>query len=348
MLKTLVVPSPIPLKPQDLSLDALKTAWLQHMKLRNLSPLTVGQRRQELGLFLDFLQKAGVQSVHQINRETLERFKLEISGHKTRRGTTLTVGVVRARVFAVQGWFRFLKKRGVIKTDPLAGVEVPREAKILPRGVFSHEELRRIMAQPDLHSFVGYRDRVMMEVLYSTGMRAAELSDLKVQDVDLENKVARVIGKGNKERPVLLTTPCVRFLARYINEVRPRLAKATRFSGNNWRKKFRTGGDHMFLSAYGGTLGSIWLGAIMRGYIARSGITRPVSPVHGFRHTIATHLLEDGMSIRYVQVFLGHSNINSTRRYTHVARKMLQKQLKDCHPISLQPDRVQPFVGLHT
>jgi integrase/recombinase XerD len=346
MLNTVVVPSPIPLKPQELSLEALTAAWLQHMKLRNLSPLTVRQRNQDLGFFLDFARKIGAQSVHQINRESLERYKLLISGHKTRRGTILTVGVVRSRVFAVQDWFRFLKKRGVIKTDPLADVAVPREAKILPRGVFSHEELRRIMAQPDLHSFVGYRDRTMMEVLYSTGMRAAELSNLKVQDVDLENKVARVIGKGNKERPVLLTTPCVRFLARYINEVRPRLAKAIRFSGNNWRKKLRTGGDHMFLSAYGGSLSSIWLGMVMRGYIHRAGIMRPVSPVHGFRHTIATHLLENGMSIRYVQVFLGHSNINTTKRYAQVARKMLQKQLADCHPISLQSARAQPFVGI--
>lgn len=346
MSNTLVVPRPIPLKPQELSPEALRAAWIQRMKLRNLSPLTVRQRNMDLGFFLAYLEKTGVHSVHQINRETLERYKLEVAGQKTRRGTALTVGVLRARIFAVQDLFRFLKKRGVIKTDPLADVEVPRPAKILPRGVFSPDELRKIMAEPDLRSFVGYRDRTIMEVLYSTGIRAAELASLKVQDLDLERKQARVIGKGNKERLVLLTTPCVRFLARYINEVRPRLAKAIRFSGNNWRKRFRTGGDHLFLSSYGGPFCSIWLGQVMRNYIKRVGITRSVSPVHSFRHTIATHLLEDGMDIRYVQVFLGHNSINSTKRYTHVARKMLKKQLKDCHPVELMSARVQPFIPM--
>lgn len=263
-----------------------------------------------------------------------------------RRGAPLHFDTIRGRLFIVQRWFAYLKKKGRITSDPIADVEPPPRVKRLPRGVMSREEIAKVMAQPDLRSVVGYRDRTVMEVLYSTGMRAAEVADIDVQDVSLEKKVARVRnGKGAKERFVPLTAPCCRFLTRYLKVVRPRLAEGMRPAGNNWLKKYQTGGDLLFLSVYGGPLTREWLGQQMKKYILAAGITRPVSPVHSFRHSVATHLMESGMDVRYVQVFLGHSSINTTQIYTHVERKSFFSQLKAHHPLERDGNRLRPFVS---
>jgi integrase/recombinase XerD len=116
-------------------------------------------------------------------------------------------------------------------------------------------------------------------------------------------------------------------------------------AGNNWLKKAGTGGDLVFLSLYGGGFTPTWLGAVMKRYIIGAGITRPTSPVHGFRHSVATHLIEDGMDVRYVQVLLGHDSIQSTKIYTHVERKTLLEQLKAHHPRELAGETLLPFTG---
>ena len=190
--------------------------------------------------------------------------------------------------------------------------------------------------QPDLRSVLGYRDRAMMEVLYSTGARAAELLNLRLPDIDLETKIARIRnGKGGKDRFVPLSTPCCRFLDRYIRETRKEMMEGVRPAGNNWKKKEGTAGDLLFVSIYGGPLSKNWLCTMMKRYLHNAGITRPASPVHSFRHSVATHLLGSGMDVRFVQVFLGHSNIDSTQIYTHVERKSLHKMLKAYHPCAV-------------
>jgi integrase/recombinase XerD len=242
-------------------------------------------------------------------------------------------------------WFAWLRKKGVLMYDPIAGVKTPKTRKYLPKGVMRPDEIRKVMEQPDLKTVIGYRDRTMMEVLYSTGARAAELVNLKVPDVDLRKKMAFIRnGKGGKDRYVPLSTPCCRFLERYINVIRPEFAAGMRPCGNNWLKKAETGKDLLFLSIYGGPIGKIWLAALLKEYITKAGIKKAVSPVHSFRHSVATHLLEGGMDVRYVQVLLGHNSINSTQIYTHVERTTLQALLKKHHPRELARERVQPFV----
>ena len=157
------------------------------------------------------------------------------------------------------------------------------------------------MAQPDLRTPLGYRDRTMMEVLYATGVRAAELLALKVPDMDLKRKVLRVRhGKGGKDRFAPLSTPCCRFLDRYLTEIRPELIEGLRPYGNNWIQKEGTAGDTVFASVYGGPFSAGWLGQLMERYIRKAGITRPISPVHGFRHSVAYVLSSVMWCVRYV------------------------------------------------
>jgi integrase/recombinase XerD len=180
---------------------------------------------------------------------------------------------------------------------------------------------------------LGYRDRTILEILYSTGIRAGELTRLKISDVDLEKKLLRVThGKGNKDRFVPLNTPTCKFLTRYLKKIRAALIKKPRQSGNNWEKRAKTGEGILFLTVYNGALTQGGLTVIMKKYLKKAGITKKIQPCHGFRHSVATHLLEDGMDIRYVQAFLGHETIQTTQIYTHVEKQKLREMLKKYHP----------------
>jgi len=325
--------------------ESLKKAFLEHLKLRNLSPLSVKQTDLGIRVFLGWLVGKGIREIGQVDREVFENYKAWLSGYTSRLGRPLTSRTVCDRIGIAQCWFAWLKKKGVIGYDPAAGVKAPKCRRPLPRGVMRPDEIRKVLEQPDLRSIIGYRDRTVMEVLYSTGARAAELVGLKVPDVDLQKKMARIRnGKGGRDRFVPLSTPCCRFLERYLAVIRPELTKCTRPSGNNWLKKANTGKDLLFLSLYGGPVSKGWLAGFLKDYIHKAGITKVVSPVHSFRHSVATHLLEGGMDVRYVQVFLGHSSINSTQIYTHVERRTLQTLLKKYHPRELAEERVQIFI----
>jgi integrase/recombinase XerD len=328
-----------------LDLEALKAAYLESLVLRNLSPRSIRQIEQYLRVFMGYVTGRSITQATEVDRETFERYKEYLStGYHSRKGEPLKSNTVLSRLNNIKYWFAWMKKKGVLGFDPIAAVRVPRQVKTLPRGVLREDEIRKVMELPDLKTPLGYRDRTMMEVLYSTGVRAAELVSLRIADMDLKKKVARVRhGKGGKDRFVPLSTPCCRFLARYLEEMRPQLADCLRPSGRDWLKKAGTGADIVFLSIYGGPISSVWLGSIMRDYLLRSGITRPVSPVHGFRHSVATHLLADGMDVRYVQVLLGHESINSTQIYTHVERETLHRLIRAHHPRALAGEDVQPF-----
>lgn len=327
-------------------LNALMAAYLEGLVLRNLSPLTLGQENLTLRLLVDFLKARGVTDAAQVDTAALEAFKAwQANDYRTHKGAALVNSTIIGRVNQVKAFFAWMKRKGVLHFDPAAEVRPPRHLKRLPKGVLSPAEIRRVMAQPDLKTPQGYGDRTMMEVLYATGMRAAELSALEISDVDLAKKAARIRrGKGGKERFVPLTTPCCRFLARYLAEMRPVLAECTHPRGNQWMKKAGTGGARLFLSIYGGPVETGVLSVRMKGYLRRAGVTRPVSPVHGFRHSVATHLVGSGMDVRFVQTMLGHVNINSTQIYTHVERDTLRARIDEHHPRALSGEKVTAFV----
>jgi integrase/recombinase XerD len=326
-------------------LEALKGAFLKHLLLRNLTPLTIRQVDQYLRIFLGYVKGRGVTDLRQIDAELFEKYKAYLSTeYVTRKGAPLHQNTVLSRLGWVQHWFAWLRKRGALFFDPIAGVKVPRTLKRLPKGVLRPEEVQKVMEGPDLRNPIGYRDRTMMEVLYATGARASELLSLRLPDIDFEKKVIRIRhGKGGKDRFAPLSTPCCRFLRRYIDAIRPELVEGMRPAGNNWLKKAGTAEDLVFVSVYGGPFTKNWLADIMKRYITKAGITRPMQPVHGFRHSVATHLIEDGMDIRYVQVLLGHSAITSTQVYTHVERATLHRMLKDFHPLEQGDKAVLPF-----
>lgn len=330
-------------KVSGAAFEAQKAAFLHNARLKNYSPLTIRQIDLSLRLFIEFARSQGADEAGQVDGAMVERYKTHMSNFIARSGKPLTVNTAGDRLYQVQAWFAFMKKRGLVHFNPAAEVALPRRAKSLPRGVLRPDEVEKVMSLPNLKTPIGYRDRTMMELLYASGARAAELTGIRIGDLDLKKKVVKVLGKGNKQRFVPLTTPCCRFLERYLADIRPRLIEDIRPAGHNWLKFAGTAGDLLFVSVYGGPVKPGWLGTLMKRYLFLAGVNRPISPVHGFRHTVATHLIGDGMDVRYVQAMLGHNCINSTHIYTHVERESMGKMVKAYHPLEVDRRPVRPF-----
>ena len=220
---------------------------------------------------------------------------------------------------AVKQFLRFLKEHDYIVTDPARDIEYAREPKRLPRSILNPGEARKIIHAPDTKSLIGYRDRTILEVFYSTGIRKEELNNLALSDVDYEDGFLRVNnGKGGKDRVVPVGRMACRYLENYINSVRPELVRDPH-------------NDHLFLSLRGNKLSvnAAWM--LVKKYAKSAGIKKNVHP-HTFRHTCATAMLKNNANIRVLQELLGHASLNSTQVYTHVTICDLKEIHKRCHP----------------
>lgn len=316
-------------------MENLKNLYLQHIQLKNYSEFTIRQNEQYLRIFLQFLRSQGITDIKQVKSETLEAYKKHLFLYQRKNGKTLSGSTINGRLIQVKIFFQFLCQKGSVFSNPAENLEMPRQTRPLPRGIMTVKEITRILKQPDLKKLLGYRDRTILEMLYATGIRAGELTRLKIADVDFKKKLLRITkGKGGKDRFVPLNTPTCRFLKRYLSKFRIELAQCPRPCGHNWRERAKTGEGVLFLTSYGGALTCCWLATMLKKYIKQAGITKEVAPCHSFRHSVATHLLEDGMDIRYVQAFLGHENIQTTQVYTHVEKEKLREMLEKYHPLA--------------
>ncbi len=322
------------------NLEETKRMYLQHIQLKNYTNHTIRQQEQILRNFLSFVQSQGVRDIKGIDLQTLESYKLYLSAQ------SLTSTTIHGRLITVRQFFRYLTKKEIIYSNPCDEMIMPKEKRTLPQGILTRKEMIRLLKTPDIRTDLGYRDRTIMELFYSTGIRAGELTRLKISDINLEKKILRItLGKGQKDRFLPVNTPTARFLSRYLEKIRPRLQEIPRPSGNHWESRSKTGGDVLFLSIYGGAITPSWLDQIIKKYLKEAGITKAVQPCHCFRHSVATHLLESGMDVRYVQAFLGHENIQTTQRYTHIAREQLKQLLDKYHPREINKIKVEHYDG---
>ena len=218
---------------------------------------------------------------------------------------------------AVRGFHRFLQIDGLAQTDPTVNLETPRGRKRLPK-TLSMFEVDALLAQPDLSTMLGLRDKAMLELLYATGIRVSELVGLRLQDLNLERGFLVVMGKGSKERAVPLGESAAGSVKSYLDRGRPLLLK----SGES---------DSLFISARrrGITRQMFW--ERIKLHARTAGIASSISP-HTLRHCFATHLLDNGADLRAVQAMLGHADISTTQIYTHVSRERLRQIHEKYHP----------------
>ncbi len=285
--------------------------WIRFLAIeRNVAPLTVAHYRREAVRLFTWLASQGVPDPRRARREDLARFLGELA----------RVGLARSsqrRAFsAVRGFFRFLASEGQILEDPAQAVLLPRMRRPLP-SILSVARVEALLAQPDTSTPRGIRDRAILELLYSAGLRASECLTLRVADVSLEDRLVRVLGKGSKVRIVPFGALASEWLHTYLTRVRPSLQKRPC--------------DWLFLTERGTRMSRVTLWHMVRTYAVRAGLPRGVSP-HTLRHCFATHLLEGGADLRVVQELLGHASITTTQIYTHLDRDFLREVHRMFHP----------------
>jgi integrase/recombinase XerD len=211
---------------------------------------------------------------------------------------------------AIKVFFRFLKREKIIATNPTVFLESPKMWQLIPE-VLTVEEVTRFLATPDIQTSIGARDKAIFMVMYASGLRVSELCGLNVGDVSDDQ--VRVRGKGNKERVIPIAAAAVAAVDDYLT-------------------RFRTEGDGpLFLSSQGKRMDRVALWERVKFYGKKAGISKEISP-HTLRHSFATHLLENGADLRVIQEMLGHSNIATTDRYTHVSKKHLHEAFEKFHP----------------
>jgi integrase/recombinase XerD len=288
-------------------------AYLTHLTVeRRLAANSVESYARDLQLLAEFAAGKGT-PLEDFSRAELEELvrSLMAEGRSPR-------SVARA-VACFRGFYRFLVIDGRLKVNPADDLRPPRAWKALPR-YLSVEDVDQLIAQPDVSTARGLRDRALIELLYATGMRVSELIGLRPADVNLEASYLTCTGKGDKQRIVPIGDEAARWVRQYLREGRPALL----------RKRAST---RLFVNARGGGPGLTRVGfwKILKGYARQAGLIRTLSP-HTLRHSFATHLLERGADLRAIQMMLGHADLSTTQIYTHVLEQRMRTIYDRFHP----------------
>jgi integrase/recombinase XerD len=277
--------------------------------VRRMSPNTVESYARDLAALAAFAEKQA-RAVGDLQRQDLDAFVrgLMASGLSP-RSTARAVACVR-------GFYRFVaveqKRDGSLADD----LRAPKSWAALPR-FLDLVEVDRLLAQPDVATPRGLRDKALISVLYATGLRVSELIALKLPNLHLDEGYLTCIGKGDKERIVPVGQDATDWVRRYLQEARPRLAK----KGSPW----------LFVNARGGPLSRVGFWKLLKEYGIKAGIARDISP-HVLRHSFATHLLDRGADLRAIQMMLGHADLSTTQIYTHVLEARLRSVYEKFHP----------------
>lgn len=286
--------------------------YRQHLHARHLTPLTVKHCIEHIHRFLDWLDWPDIRDV---TLPQLIDYHEYLTRHKKANGQPATLSYRHAQVHAVKNFYAFLKKRRRIVLDPFEAFPKLRKPHRLPKGVITDSQVLRWMAQPDLSTPEGFRNRTIMEVFYSTGLRGAELVKLTAYEIDVKDRTVRVVlGKGKKDRIVPIGKVALAFVAEYLATVRPVLLARNRYRN----------ADRLFLSDRGTVLHT----GLVRKYLMRhrdaARLPRSVT-VHSLRHACATEMLKGGANVRHVQEMLGHASLLTTQVYTRVVPADLQR-----------------------
>ncbi|RQY68760.1 recombinase XerD [Burkholderia stagnalis] len=292
--------------------------YLEWRAVTGASERTIVSLRKLLRLFVEWCAVRGLRHPAEFTRPVLEAYQRNLYLTRKQNGEPLSVRSQLHRLRALMGWCRWLSRERVIEHNASADLVLPRESKTLPKLVPSVTQIARLMAQPDLMGITGTRDRAILEVLYSTGMRAMELCGLGLGDVDLEQSTVWVRqGKGRRDRFIPLGARAGDWIRRYLSEVRPQLV----VTQQEWA---------LFLTDYGEPYLPGRLGSLVRRYLRQAGLMSGAS--HVLRHACATHMLENGADIRYIQALLGHAQLSTTQIYTQVAIGKLKAIHAATHP----------------
>jgi len=302
-----------------MNFDVLTNRYRQQLEILNFSPQTWRTQATHLRTFLRFLAEIQIADAQAVTSAVLHNFQRWLFHEPTPKGTMRRTASQNRNISTVRSFFAFLHEEGIIAHNPAKNLEHAREPETLPRNVLTPQEARKIIERPDLGTHLGYRDRTILEVLYATGIRKAELMGLTLADVNLEEELLRVNGgKGSKDRVVPLTQVACSFLENYIKGIRPVLL-AGRAS------------DRLFISLRAQPICKNAVGAVVEKYAKLAGVKKHVT-CHLWRHSCATHLVKNRANLRHVQEIMGHRSLATTERYLHLTITDLKAAHRKFHP----------------
>ena len=280
---------------------------------RNFSAHTIDAYKRDIKQYLEHLDSNGIKSLDDISSEHIRDYVRKLNN------TGLAAKSIARIISSIRSYHNFLSSEKIIKENPALNLDSPKIPKKLPE-VLSEKEISNIIeAIEDSYQFAK-RDKAIIEMLYSCGIRVTELCDLETSNLFFDDDLIRVMGKGSKERLLPIGGRAKRFLNDYLVNTRHKLIK-------------KTSSSSVFVSRNGKPLTRAMINNILKKWCLVSGITKSVSP-HTLRHSFATHLLEGGADLRFVQALLGHSDISTTQIYTHLDKHHLKEIYKTHHPRS--------------
>lgn len=301
------------------SLTRLALGYLEAATVRGFSLETVRTDKGRLRLFLLWCAARGLKRPSELTMGLMERYQRYLHQRRKKDGSTHNVRTQVMQLCTVKSFFRWLVRRHLVLSNPAADIELPRPPDQLPMNVLSAYEAEKVLCQPRVDTPLGLRDRAIMELLYSTGLRRAELGKLNVADIDFGRGVVMVhAGKGNKDRVVPIGERALKWLRLYLDEVRPHYL-------------FGASQPALWVNYVGRRVAESYLGQIVRNYLESADIGKTGS-CHMFRHTAATLMLENGADVRFIQAMLGHASLESTQIYTRVSIAKLKEVHEATHP----------------
>jgi len=288
-----------------MSMENIKEFLIELEYVKNYSENTIKSYESDLMAFQKYLKN---KDILKVNDEDIRNFIKTLIDKKDR---TLARYLTTLRMF-----YDTMLKKEHIKKNPMDSIDSPKIGKYLPE-VLTIEEVERLLEFTPHDNFT-FRNRTILELLYSTGLRISELINLKLENIDLESSYIKVMGKGSKERIVPLNDFATEYLAKYVHEIRPQMIK-------------KNDSDFLFLNNHGKGLTRQAVFKMIKKRGEEALINKEISP-HTLRHSFATHLLQNGADIRFIQELLGHSDLSTTEIYTHISNSTLKKDYDELNP----------------
>jgi len=303
-----------------MEIKALITQYLKYLQTIGRAFYTCKSAKSCLKDFVRFLDSEKILNIEELSQEIMEEYQQDLAFRISQRGSLLNQRSQEKLLLTALSFARYLKEKDYLVSDPGEHIKRPKQARCLPKIILSSAEVRKLVQTPDTKTPLGYRNRIMLEILYDTAMRRSELSNLKINDLDLESGYAVIrAGKGDKDRVVPLSKRVCELVKNYLLFIRPVLLQSAEDQG------------HLILNYTGHSMdpNSVW--RTVHNCVKESGIKKNIS-THTFRHTCATHMLRNGAPIRHLQEMLGHASLESTQLYTHVTINDLKAVHSKYHP----------------
>lgn len=293
--------------------------YLEELKILNRSPLTIRNIRNALKQMVLFLESENVVTLDQLSSEALTLYQEELAYRLTDKGKQLSARSREKYLCSVRGFLSYLYEKDILVADLSKTIKLPKQPNRLPKIILDQSEIKKMMAAPDMQTNEGYRNRIILEILYDTGIRAAEMANIKTSELDLANGYLTVrSGKGKKDRVVPINFRICKLIHNYLLMIRPVMI----------RGKDR---GYLVLNRWGKGMTPTAVWAIVKKCVYLSGLKKNITP-HTFRHTCATHMLKNGAPIRHIQELLGHESLESTQIYTRVTINDLKEIHAKYHP----------------